>query len=67
MDLDIELIREIKTQPVLYDPNDPMYKDTDFKHKIWLEIGKKILDNKDESTAGTVTRYNTNYIFRENI
>lgn len=57
MDLDEELIKEVKTQPVLYNPNDPMYKNMELKQKIWWEIGQKILNSKDESTAGTIKSF----------
>lgn len=57
MDLDEELIKEVKTQRVLYNPNDPLYKNMELKQKIWWEIGQKILNSKDESTAGTIKSF----------
>lgn len=54
MDLDKQLIKEVQNHQVLYDPNHSMYKDIDYKHKIWIEIGRKLIGGEDEITSGNL-------------
>ncbi len=52
MDLDKKLIKEVQTHSVLYDPNHGMYKDVEHKHRVWMQIGRKLMGGEDENISG---------------
>lgn len=57
MDLDRLLIREVKNHRVLYDANHSKYKDYEFKQKIWIEIGRKLIGGEDDTTSGKLFKF----------
>lgn len=52
MDLDRQLIKEVESHPILYDPSQTGYKNIEKKREVWNKIGRKLIGGKDEITSG---------------
>lgn len=52
MDLDRQLIKEVESHPILYDPSQTGYKNIENKREVWNKIGRKLIGGKDEVTSG---------------